>query len=437
MIMKKYFILAAAVAMFTACTNNDDITQQSPTENERIPLKLGYSFSDLSAPTVTTRGNLIDLQDEAIMTGTTANTIGLFILKDDDGSGNTPYSRTDLSFEQWNIASSALTPTTPAAGYVQISTAENLMYPTKDKGINLFAYAPRITATSGAGSQLPATFTNISSDKILFYTQTDQTSDANFMASDVLWGNQGKIKNSSSNVVSGEKYAAAKSEVSTAGSSGALTTNAAYYGIYDATPANCEAVVIMPMAHKGCKIIVNVHTNGIEIEKLNNATVNFYVDHLQGELTVSDGTFSANTSELYTANTKVTLTSHLGIQNTVASVGDPITAEGQLDTNSDSNIDTYTCAAVIVPQTTTNTAANDGGKAVEIILKANNTSTAATSTTYIWKDTTARNFQSGKKYIYDITVKATGLQVTTTVADWGTDSWGTSGSPAGGDAVLQ
>lgn len=443
--MKKYFILAAVAATFAACSFDKDMGESSSqVQEERIPLLLGYSVSNLNAPVATTRGNVIDLQDQALMNTTDnsiANTIGLFILKDD------AVSRTDLSFEHWNISSSSVTKGSPAATYVGISTTENLQYPTKTQGISLYAYAPHISATSGTVSHLPATFTDISQHKILFYTQTDQTNETNFMASDVLWGCQGKIKDAANNIVSGERYAAAKTAANTAGADGLLTTpNAAYFGKYNATPADCEAIVVMPLEHKGSKIIVNVKANGIELEKLKNATVNFFVDHLQGELNVQTGDFTALTSETYPATVttsnerKVTLTTNLGIKGDISGSWNT-DAQGQIDSNSDSEIDTYQCAAVIVPQTNTETAKTgtdtNEGRAIEIILKASTAQNAASSTTYIYKDTTAREFKSGKKYIYTITVTATGLQVTTKVADWVEDTWGNSTTNAGGDADLQ
>lgn len=449
--MKKYFILAAVAATFAACSFDKDMGESSSqVQEERIPLLLGYSVSNLNAPVATTRGNVIDLQDQALMTGTTANQIGLFILKDDK------YTMTDNSFEQWNLSSSSLTDASPNTGYVKINTSVNLQYPTKTQGINLFAYAPYISnknSTSATTSNIPDNWSpystgDISSDKITFFTETDQTNPDKFMASDVLWGCQGKIKDATNNIVSGQQYAAAKTEAynSGSGSSRVLTgTYAAYYGDVPTSPVassadDCEAIVIMPMEHKGSKIIVNVKADGIDFDKLKNATVNFFVDHLQGELDVKTGTFSAVTGETYTAGKKVTLTTHLGIKGDTYGAWDT-DEEGKYDINGDGSEYAYQCAAVIVPQTNTETAKTGTGtneaKAIEITLKTNTSSTASTSTTYLYKDTTARIFASGKKYIYTITVTATGLQVTTKVTDWGEDTWGNSTTNAGGNADLQ
>ena len=446
--MKKYFILAAVAATFAACSFDKDMGESSSqVQEERIPLLLGYSVSNLNAPVATTRGNVIDLQDKALMTGTTANQIGLFILKrNTTPSENNAVTRTDLSFEQWNLPSSSLSTTTPftATGYVGINTTTTLQYPSKSQEINLFAYAPYVNNTTTGSSYIPSSWTDISTEKITFYTKEDQTTDADFMASDVLWGRQGGIVNSTNNVVSGQKYTSAKTEIHTNSSSTSqamstyASTYAAYYGVYDGTEANCLPVVIMPMEHKGSKIIVNVHANGIELTKLQNATVDFFVDHLQGTLTVSDGTFEAlnSTDEAYVADRKVTLTTHLGIESTVTNVNDTPTLQGNVDSNNDDTDDYYTCAAVIVPQTTSSTASNDGGTSVKITLKSNNTASATASTVYKYKDTTPRTFASGKKYIYNITLTATGLQVTTTVANWDDDTSSLNGADTG-NADLQ
>ena len=447
--MKKYFILAAVAATFAACSFDKDMGESSSqVQEERIPLLLGYSVSNLNAPVATTRGNVIDLQDKALMTGTPANTVGLFILKDDK------FTMTDNSFEQWNLSSSSLTDASPNTGYVKINTSVNLQYPTKTQGINLFAYAPYISNKNGTDATIsnipdswsPYSTGNLSSDKITFFTEQDQTNPDKFMASDVLWGCQGKIVNSTNNIVSGQKYTDAKNEIHTNSSSTsqAMSTYAptysAYYGVYDATEDNCEAIVVMPMEHKGSKIIVNVLADGIDFDKLKNATVNFFVDHLQGELDVKAGTFSAVTGETYTADRKVTLTTHLGIKGNTYGAWDTA-EEGKYDINGDGSEYAYQCAAVIVPQTNTETAKTGTGtneaKAIEITLKTNTSATATTSTTYLYKDTTAHTFASGKKYIYTITVTATGLQVTTKVTDWDEDTWGNSSTNAGGNADLQ
>lgn len=423
--MKKYFFLAAAAAMMlSACSNDYDDANGNSSQEERIPLNLGFSSQNLSAPEVKTRGNT-DLQEDAVMTGATANTLGLFILKADG------VSVTDNSFEKWNLASTSLTPDKPATKYVLFnSTTTTLYYPSKSTQLDIFAYAPYVSATSGSVSQIPASFTDINSQKITFYTQKDQTTAANYMASDVLWGVQGKAN--SNKVVSGAQYQTAKTAAAALVTDGMLTDgNAAYYGI----KATQEAVVVVPMKHMGSKIIVNVEASGIALEKLQNATVKFYVDHTQGLLNVKNGTFVASTSES-AARQAITLTSHLGIQSTVTNVGDPVTMEGNYDSNTDSKDDGYSCNAVIVPQTNT-TAANNGNDAmIEIVLKSDNTASATTSTTYSYKNT-AFTFESGKKYTFKITLTATGLQVTTTVANWENDTWGTSTSPQTGTANLQ
>lgn len=75
--------------------------------------------------------------------------------------------------------------------------------------------------------------------------------------------------------------------------------------------------------------------------------------------------------------------------------------------------------AIIVPQTLAN-----GTPFIKVTLSDN------ASLVYILEAQT--EFKSGKKYIYQITAKKTGLEVTSTIADWEA-----VGSPTAGDAVMQ
>lgn len=75
--------------------------------------------------------------------------------------------------------------------------------------------------------------------------------------------------------------------------------------------------------------------------------------------------------------------------------------------------------AIIVPQTLAN-----GTPFIKVTLSDN------ASLVYTLEAQT--EFKSGKKYIYQITAKKTGLEVTSTIADWEA-----VGSPTAGDAVMQ
>ena len=425
--MKKYFILAAAAAMFAACSNNDDLAQNEIT-TERIPLTIGTSFDNLSA-TTTMRGNFDDVQDDEILNATPANTIGLFIIKKD---GKTS---TDTDFEVFNLSSSGLTSDSPTTKYTSItpSGSAGIHYPdAKAQAIDIYAYAPYKAGT----------ITDITADKIAINTEIDQTDKDKYMASDVLWGCAGngtyvttakgtdgtsgaygllsKASNANNNEISANTYKTAMNG-STPG-----VTNAFYL---QTTPSK-QADVWVPMLHRGCKIIVNLFTDGMTYTKLQNAVIKFKVDHKEGELNISDGTYSVKDAAPadYDAAPWITLTSHLGID----AQGATPTEEGHITSPKDG----YKCSAVIIPQTITKANDSGNGNIIQVELKSSTESSATTTATYAWHtgDTTPQEFVAGKVYTYNITVKASGLTVTTTVADW-VD--GFSGTPKSGDATLQ
>lgn len=87
-------------------------------------------------------------------------------------------------------------------------------------------------------------------------------------------------------------------------------------------------------------------------------------------------------------------------------------------TCTDFNSPTYN-EAIIVPQTLAN-----GTSFIKVTLSDN--------ASLVYALETQTEFKSGKKYIYQITAKKTGLEVTSTITDWEE-----VGSPTTGDAVMQ
>ena len=198
--MKKYFIFAAVVAMFAACTN-DDITQQSPTENERIPLTVGYSMGSMT-PKGITRGNITDIQDKELVNSNNNTKIGLFLFK----KGGV--SVVDNSYEKFNITSTAMDNTIMAAANLSVMSYTDLNYPdNKTQHVDMYAYAPHISNSADATiSNVPASFTDISTQYITFFTETDQTSEANYVKSDVLWGCAGTGNNIANAIAANGSY---------------------------------------------------------------------------------------------------------------------------------------------------------------------------------------------------------------------------------------
>lgn len=428
--MKKYFILAAAAAMFAACSNNEDLAQ-GETPTERIPLTIGAATGDLTVNS-TMRGNTANLQDQNSVIAT--NKVGLFIVKE---SGVTI---TDNSYEKFNVGTTSLDNTT-RTNYSIINPASDIYYPdNKTQRIDIYAYAPFQTGDWSSK--------DISSDLQSFTLETDQTDDNKYMASDVLWGCAGtgttvaaststggaykllSKTNESAYEVSANQY---KTVITNAGgaSTGKLPSSAYY--LTTGTPNTADVVV--PMLHRGSKIIVRLKATGMAKEKLQNAKVVFNADYKTGELKISDGTFAVPTGATAT-KTPIILTNRLGIASTVASAGDAVTEQGKATiTTTD---DAYECCAVIVPQQ--NATSNNSGDdpIIEITLRSDNTGSPTDIATYGYKTgaTTATTFVSGKKYIYNITVTASGLVVSTQVLDWVDDSTSLPNSGTG-DAVLQ
>ena len=435
--MKKYFILAAIAAVMTACSNSDDLAQST---NESIPLKIGYSLGELSAPNGTTRSNGADIQTTALLNETSpgvANTLGLFIIQE----GNNTHT-TANSYEHFNLSSASLTNDNPTTGYVKIGTGTTtLNYPSsKTQGIDIYAYAPHASGAS---------VTDITSDKITFTTETDQTDKDKYMASDVLWGCAGDGANVDATVVTSgaynslgktgnnfpitaEKYLAAKAETT----AGPVASSAFV------ADGSGDASVLVPLLHRGSKIIMNIIADGMPVANLQNAEVELYVDYTSGELNVSTGEFAIPSGALTPASaTAIKLTTHLGIESPAATP----TVESPYPTTGPTT--GYTCSAVIVPQTIA--VANNSGNdpIIKIHLKGSTNDgtigsgspAVAATATYAYKTGSATNpvFLSGKVYTYNINVKASGLTVTSSVADWVEDTWGTTSLPSGGDAVLQ
>ena len=426
--MKKYFILAAAAAMFAACSNNEDLAQgEAPTE--RIPLTIGAATGDLTVNS-TMRGNTANLQDAGSVIAT--NKVGLFIVKE---SGVTI---TDNSFEKFNVGTTSLDNTT-RTNFSIITPSSDIYYPdNKTQKIDIYAYAPFQTGDWSSN--------NISTNKQAFTLEDDQTDDDDYMASDVLWGCAGTgttvaastttggaytllaKTNESAYEVSANQY---KTVITNAGSASTGKLASSAYYLTTGTPNTADVVV--PMLHRGSKIIVKLKATGMDKTKLQNAKVVFHADYKTGELNISDGTFTSTGSA---ADTEITLTDRLGIEGKVANPSDAVTEQGVATIATTD--DAYECSAVIVPHQ--NTVSNNSGNSpiIEITLRSNNTNSATDIATYGYKTgaTTATTFVSGKKYIYNITVTASGLVVSTQVLDWVDDSTSLPNSGTG-DAVLQ
>lgn len=393
--MKKYFILAAAAAMFAACSNDND-PSQGETQNERTPLKIGTVTGS-----TTMRSPSTGLQDDAVAYDKT--TIGLYILQ----QGTTTSQSVD--YEKFNLQSSTLTQNTPASKYTLFNYSSSLYYPdSKTQGIDIYAYAPY--SASAPASDVTTAFT--------LTTPTTQTYDDDFYAADFLWGCVGNGTASDAQTLISGAYTtspAVNATISAEKAADAQTASTA--GYYNDGSSNFTDNVIVPMIHLGSKIIIKVKPSGMAASSLEGATVTFKVADKDATLNLSTGALTPGT-----ANTGDITMGKLGYSDAstviAASSGDTNGTNGVIGDGT--NVTGYTCAGVILPQTIA--ASSD---LIKITMG---------TTDYVYKPSAAITFAGAKKYTFEILVTASGLKVTTTVADWtdGTSSLpDDSGSSAG------
>jgi hypothetical protein len=446
--------------MFAACTNTDDLTQQIPAENERIPLTIGANYGENPNVTVRTRSTNQAIQGDTISRYVD---MGLFVLT--DGQTHVHQKETSPSvfvddpydYEFFNIA--AKTSNIDATNKrtevgADDPTTNALVYPSdKAQGINLYAYAPYNSSPGITDIDASTTTTNV----IAVSVQTDQSTDRNYIKSDVLWGCVGEnaigntIETSAGDgksyplgftghpeaVINGNNYVAAK----TAATDGFVQGTT--------TPSVVAPKVIIPMLHRAAKIVVKLKVNGMPVDKLKGAKVTIQ-SPTAGELRIDNGTLTATG-----ASSDIIMTDKLGYKRdyTVASTDPGYETELSLTGGAGGTEDTedaglisedtepvgtpdgvkdkitgYICSAVVMPHALTANA-----KLFDIQLADGAAGAYSTKYTYFNPSTLTgvTEFKSGKVYTYTITVKASGLDIVATVEDWavgGTDT---------GNAVLQ
>lgn len=390
--MKKYFILAAAAAMFAACSNTDDIAQTPDVQGERIPLAIGAT----TGSNAVMRGNLTALQGDTLSQHVS---VGLYIYKETN--------KNKTSGEDYEKENEEMGGTTTTTGKLDISpktSGVSLVYPDKkDQGIDLYAYAPYTSST----------VSDIGNNKLSIETKLDQTKHTDYLASDFLWGSVGNgIENTNTvlstqpthNTISAEKYQDRNNSP----------------GGYDGITGK----VLLPLYHVGSKITINLIPEGMALSKLVGATVKFYVAKDKGVLDITTGKIS-NLGASATAPIAITLTdANLGKDDSGTEITSYSAGKGGYS-DDNSTLKGFSCAAVILPQDVNETPDSDY-RLIEIVLDTN--------TTYVYTISAKQTFSPLKEYVYNINVKASGLEVTTQVTDWVA---GFSGTEGDGDAVLE
>lgn len=330
--MKTRFLMTMAVAAMalTACNN-----EETDTWAGEIRLSSGLEVQQV------TRSVSTGLQGNQIASGVQ---VGFFI-NEDVTSGATAATTYTQNLEYTANGSGGFSGTT-------------VYYPQSGKGVNIYAYAPWADNLTLNGTYA-------------FTIQADQSKDADYLASDLLWGQPMK-----ENPDKKGEY---------------ITANPV---------ARTKDAVSVSFKHLLSKIHVTLKT-----------------DQTSG-LTAND--FKKAKLEILSVQPGVSLTLASGaISTATGTEGNVIAA-----TYPEDKTPTLTAAAIVVPQTF-----SKGTKFMKVTLATGGelyyTLPNATSDTDL-------TLESGKIYKYEITVKLTGLTVTSSIEDWAT----IGSNPVTGTAVM-
>lgn len=354
----------ALAAVFTAC-EKEAVEEYVPQE-----IRLGAEFP-LDEAVVTTRNENQGLNNDILETGTN---VGVFIYYTGEKNINADgYGYKNLSYN------SAAAETRVGKKYCDLNLANGTRtpyYPSdKDKKIDFYAFSPRNAFTF---AETPPELSTYATTKASFTTKADQTSDVNYRLSDFIWG-----KNV--NTVNAETYRTQQ--------------------------------VIVPMNHMLSKICINLTEGHSMANKLTGAKVVIHGVNLSGLVDLANGTMSTNGSTL----SDVTLTSSL--TNTLRSATTEYPGGGGAPTDGVTHYK-YTTACVVIPQKVNANKATDFNF-LSITLAdggtSNNSTTEGTTYDYVTSQIVGdatNGFQQGKVYTFNITLNATGIQLTTNVTDW-------------------
>ena len=232
-------------------------------------------------------------------------------------------------------------------------------YPQSGNGVNIYAYAPWKTGLTLDGNYA-------------FSIKADQSKDADYLASDLLWGQPMKEG-----------------------------TNPGEYVIANPVARTKDAVPVS-FKHLLSKIQVELKpdaTSGLKADDFKGAKLEILSVKPEVSLTLANGTITSASG---------TATNVLAATYTTTGTPSALTA-----------------AAIVVPQTF-----SKGAKFMQVTLA---TGGKLFYTLPNGTGDTDLTLESGKIYKYEITVKLTGLTVTSSIEDWATIG---SGDPVAGDAVM-
>ena len=329
--MKQYLILATSALLLAACST--DSTENNVAENYTpVPIQLGTSME------IATRSTSQTLQATELEVGTT---VGVYIYHNGTStSATTSYGYKNLAYT-----------VSGTSGDLALVTATDQPYFPQDKSktLDIYAFAPRTGVYTGTGE-----LSSLSGQDV-FATTADQTADADYRASDFVWG----------------KAAAVTFATASAGK------------------------IEIPLKHKLSKININIAPGtGMALANLAHARIKLNGVILQGTVDFTSGAVIPRSGA--TASS-VTLTSNASTSATTSF------------TNGGNNYTACTSSAVIIPQTI---AASTSFITVELW------DGSAYTTPYNVTTSAATTFAAETEYTYNIIVNSQGLTLTTTIADW-------------------
>lgn len=350
--MKKYLILPIAAMLFAACSNDSEIGKAE--NSAPVPIHLGTSMQVAS-----TRSNDQTIQSTELKAG---QTVGVYIYFKDANTTNATYS-----YGYKNIAYTVdvdhTTDATPgrAGDLLLVTAGDQPYYPElKTQNVDIYAFSPRTGVYTSTGELNTLTAQDV------FATAADQTTEANYIASDFVWGKAANVANGTATAIE------------------------------------------IPLEHMLSKININIAPgDGMTLAKLDKAKITLNNVVLQGTVNFTTGAVTPRGG-----SAGATLTVSSVDQSTTTTFGTPVKTA-------------CTSSAVIIPQTI-----NASTSFITIQLWDASANAGAGGYTSTYNVTTAANttFAAKTVYTYNILVNTQGLTLTTTIADWtaGTTTNGTA-----------
>lgn len=267
--MKKILLLALVAATLTACSSDSE-APQAPVASKQ-PIVLGTGM-----PTM--RSNKQDLQKTELEAGTT---VGVYIYFKDEKTTNTTYT--------YGYKNIAYTVSGTGGDLSIVTSTEQPYYPdVKTQNIDIYAFAPRATTYTGTDELTGLTAQDV------FTTKADQTAEADYRASDFVWG---KLADRSAPTTAGTK----------------------------------QEII---MNHMLSKVNINIAAgDGVNFTSLSGAEIKLNGVKLEGTVNLTTGAVSLSSAATNTPKT-VTLTSSTSDTGKLA----------------DNTTNCYTSSAVVIPQ---------------------------------------------------------------------------------------